>query len=224
MTDIIEPIAEVPLADQTEARGLGCTVSNVREVFAIGAGEWACRVDLTFDDGSVETVDYVARVDDAMHTGQWVVARIQAGYGGTVGTAAEYEAWKASREAADWTAKADADRKAELRAEAARVRWERETGGVVWSGHDVSTDRESQGKVTALYTLAVGGLVTAANWKFSDGFATLSAAEIQALGLAIAAHVQGAFDAEAQAVAAIEAGQITTKADVASAILGTSNE
>lgn len=84
------------------------------------------------------------------------------------------------------------------RAEAlAAKRYQVEIGGTTWNGFSVATDRESQSKIAAAYSLARDGLWQG-GWKFADGvYRLLTGSEIQALALAVAAHVQTCFGVEA---------------------------
>lgn len=52
-------------------------------------------------------------------------------------------------------------------------------------------------------------------WKFADGvFRVLSNVEMEALALAVRDHVRGAFATEAQVLAQIGTGAITTTAEI----------
>jgi len=72
-------------------------------------------------------------------------------------------------------------------------------------------DAESRGSATALVLASSLSPGLTAPWKASDGnFYTLTAAEIVALALGMMAYVQACFAAEADVLAAINAGAITT--------------
>lgn len=76
-------------------------------------------------------------------------------------------------------------------------------------------DAETQSALTSL--VVAGGLNAALStkWKCRDGtFRTLNLVSINALALGVMAFVDGAFSAEAAAVAAIDAGTMTTLAQV----------
>jgi len=97
-----------------------------------------------------------------------------------------------------------ADEAAALRpGQIAARRWAAETGGIVWQGWPVATDRESQAKISAAYALARDGLwPDGGGWKGADGlWHPLGADQIIALSLAVAAHVQACFSHEAALLA-----------------------
>ncbi len=102
-----------------------------------------------------------------------------------------------------------------LKAYAARARYNRETGGTTLGGAAIASDRASQAMVTGAYVQAQGDANFSTQWKQPDGsFVTLTAAQIMAIGQAVLTHVSACFAAEAQAVAAIDAGTATTAADI----------
>jgi hypothetical protein len=73
----------------------------------------------------------------------------------------------------------------------ARVRWEHETGGTMWNGHKVRTDRESQ-------SLVLGAMVLGqpVRWKFADSWADMTPADMQSLVATVAQHVEACFRRE----------------------------
>ena len=87
-----------------------------------------------------------------------------------------------------------------------------ETGGTIWNGFPVQTDRESQSKIVAeVLAIERGERQDGDGWKFADGvFRPLTNAEMEALALAVRNHVRNAFAIEASVIAGIEAGSITT--------------
>lgn len=104
-----------------------------------------------------------------------------------------------------------ADARANLKAYAARKRFEVETGGLTINGVQVATDRESQSLINGAYALIQREPERLIKWKALSGFVELDAAAITALAAAVATHVQAAFSAEAEVVAAIDAGLIVTR-------------
>jgi len=95
--------------------------------------------------------------------------------------------------------------KAQRRSEVAALRWERETAGVQVGGHSFATDDRTR-------TVLIGSRIAAkedtgytVDWKFADGFATLTAAELIAAADAVRAYVRACFVAERAHVAAIDA-------------------
>jgi hypothetical protein len=77
------------------------------------------------------------------------------------------------------------------REEIAKVRWEHETGGTMWSGHKVRTDRESQ-------SLVLGAMVLGqpVRWKFADSWADMTPQDMQSLVATVAQHVEACFRRE----------------------------
>lgn len=75
-----------------------------------------------------------------------------------------------------------------------------EEGGILFGNVPLKTDRQTAAIITAAYVKAKESPAFAIpNWKFADGlFAPLDAATIIAAGDAITAHVQSAFDREAE--------------------------
>jgi hypothetical protein len=90
----------------------------------------------------------------------------------------------------------------------AAIRWERESRGVLWNGWPVASDEISQAKLTgAVLATLVGARSDGAEWKFADGVARpLTNANLQALGTAVAAHVQACYSHEASLAAQRRAG------------------
>jgi hypothetical protein len=108
----------------------------------------------------------------------------------------------------------------ELKAYAAARRWLVETGGVVIGGIKVATDRESQSMLNAAYNLAQGNPSFSTMWKGADGnFNVVNAETMIALAQTVGAFVASCFTAEAAVVNGINAGNITTIAQVDAAIV-----
>nr|WP_278521055.1 DUF4376 domain-containing protein [Brucella anthropi] len=99
---------------------------------------------------------------------------------------------------------------------AAAKRWEREVNGTVWNGWPVLSDRESQSKIIAeAVTIEKGERVDGDPWKFADGeFRPLTNDEMDELAAAVRMHVRNSYGIEAQVLAAIETGSITTDAQI----------
>ena len=84
-------------------------------------------------------------------------------------------------------------------------RYDAEIGGCLWNSWPVQTDRDSQAKVNAAYTLARDGYWSG-GWKFADGvYRPLIAEQVVAMALTVSAHVQGCFAHEAALLADPEA-------------------
>lgn len=106
--------------------------------------------------------------------------------------------------------------KAALRAYVAARRYAFETGGVTYGGKVYASDRESQGMVSGAVLLSQYVPEGATfNFKRADGgFEILNVAGLIGLGLALGAHVQLAFTTESAALGDINAGVITTTAEI----------
>jgi len=105
--------------------------------------------------------------------------------------------------------------KAQLKAYAASARYNKEVGGTTVSGVAYPTDRETQAKMTAAYNMAAANPNLSIDWKLPDGtFTTLTAAQMQAVAVAVGAFVQQCFGAEAAVVVGINNGTITTNAQI----------
>lgn len=89
-----------------------------------------------------------------------------------------------------------------------------EEGGIMFGNVPLKTDRQTAAIITAAYVKAKDNpAFVIPNWKFADGvFAPLDAATIIAAGDAITAHVQSAFDREAELSAQLMA--LTTVEDL----------
>jgi len=102
--------------------------------------------------------------------------------------------------------------KADKLAALASARWQVETGGMDFNGYSVPTDRETSSIVTSAYVKAKeDSNYSISNFKVAPGtYIALAAQDIIDYGLALEAHVQGAFDHEASL-----AGQINAATDKA---------
>ena len=109
--------------------------------------------------------------------------------------------------------------RAALRARASAARWARETSGVTVGGAHIPTDQRTQMVLAGAFARAVADESYAIpNWKLPDGsYVSLSNPEIRAIATSVADHIQGCFDLNAEVDAAIEAGEITTAAEVVAA-------
>lgn len=99
---------------------------------------------------------------------------------------------------------------------AAAKRWEREVGGTVWNGWPVLSDRESQSKIISeAVAIEKGERTDGDPWKFADGeFRPLTNEQMDDLAAAVRLHVRNSYGIEAQVLGAIEAGSITTEAQI----------
>ena len=93
-------------------------------------------------------------------------------------------------------------------------RAEVEQGGVEWQGYVFDTSEESQARHNAAATAISLGLRTGGVWKAKDldgdtAFVDMSNDDLIAVTQIIYNHVQGCFEAEAMAVAAIQGGDLS---------------
>lgn len=102
----------------------------------------------------------------------------------------------------------------DLAAYAANKRFAVETGGITVAGATIQTDRDSQAMITGAYAYAQADPSASINFKADSGWVTLTAAQMTAIGLAVGAHVQACFSAEAAIDADIAAGTVTTTAQI----------
>jgi len=101
-----------------------------------------------------------------------------------------------------------------LKAYSAAVRFSKETGNITLMGSTVYTDRESQSLIMGAYVSSTRDPNFIAKWKTPSGFVTLDAAAIDAIASAVSTHVEACFAKEADVSAAIDAGTITTLAQI----------
>ena len=117
-----------------------------------------------------------------------------------------------------YAATAASANKVSLKACSATARFVRETGGIVVSGVSMPTDRTTQASLMGAYAYTQQNPAATFRWKLADGsFQTLGAAQIAAIAAAVAAHVQACFAAEGDLSVGIDAGTITTAAQIDSA-------
>lgn len=102
----------------------------------------------------------------------------------------------------------------DLVAYAADKRWHVETGGITVGGALVDTSRDSQAMITGAYAYSQANPTEAINYKAASGWVTLDAATMAVIATAVGAHVQACFAVEAQVAVEIEAGTITTTAEI----------
>lgn len=102
----------------------------------------------------------------------------------------------------------------DLPAHAANQRWRLEVGGINVNGMPVDTSRESQALIHGAFSLAQISSEARFRFKAGDQFLSLNAAQIIAIGQAVAEHVQACFAWEAAVLEAISAGEISSEAEV----------
>lgn len=98
---------------------------------------------------------------------------------------------------------------------AAAKRWEKEVGGIEINGLTVATDDRSKTMISGARVAAMADPDFTTSWKGAGGeFVPLDAHAVIAISDAVLAHVSNCFAIEAQVLAAIEAGSITTEAQI----------
>ncbi len=94
---------------------------------------------------------------------------------------------------------------------AAAKRWEREVGGIEVNGLTVATDDRSKTMISGARVAAMANPDFKTSWKGAGGeFVPLDAHAVIAISDAVLAHVSNCFATEAQVLADIEAGAVTT--------------
>ena len=103
---------------------------------------------------------------------------------------------------------------------ASRRRWEAEIGGTTWNGIPVATEDRSKTLVNGeLNAIALGVREDGEPFKLADGIPRpLSNADMQAVAIAMRAHVKNTFGAYFAVKAGIEVGSVTTREQVDAAL------
>jgi hypothetical protein len=103
-----------------------------------------------------------------------------------------------------------------LKTYAAAVRYAKEISGCMVGGVDYPSDRETQAKLTAAALFAQVDSNQTFQWKLADrSFSEpLSAAEMIAVAAAVGGYVNACFVEEAEVVADVDAGTITTREEI----------
>lgn len=99
-----------------------------------------------------------------------------------------------------------------LRRYAADKRWRVETGGIVVGGVPVPTD--DRAKVLLMGAASMMADVDTAPYVSGTTAVTLTGAQFKGLYAALTAHAQAAFAVQTEVLAAIDAGTITTTAEI----------
>jgi hypothetical protein len=104
---------------------------------------------------------------------------------------------------------------ADLVAYAADLRWRREVGGITIGGVPVATDDRSKMMILGARVAAAANPGWETVWHGSDGETyPLNAAQMIAISDAVEAHVNSTFSTFAVVKADVEAGDITTTAEI----------
>ncbi|WP_066920183.1 DUF4376 domain-containing protein [Methylobacterium sp. CCH5-D2] len=104
--------------------------------------------------------------------------------------------------------------KAALAAYANAAQERAQDGGVTFQGVLVKTNEKSRGLINGAYNLSQAEPDNVLDFKAVTGWADMSAAAIQAVALAVGKWVQATFTCLRRTEAAIEAGSITTYAQI----------
>lgn len=98
---------------------------------------------------------------------------------------------------------------------AASVRWQKTQRGLTLpSGIALDTSEASKAKIDQALSVLEKGWVGAINWKTKGGWVALDLAAMTAIAQAVVGFEQACFDAEKAVHEAIDAGTITSKAEV----------
>lgn len=108
----------------------------------------------------------------------------------------------------------------DLRSYAATLRFKVETGGIVVGEATIDTSRDSQSMIAGALAYVQASGASSVEFKASSGWITLSAEQVRAIALSVAAHVQRCFAAERAADEAIDAGTVTAFAEIDTMIGG----
>lgn len=109
----------------------------------------------------------------------------------------------------------------ELLAHAADLRWRKEVGGVLVGDVPVATDDRSKLMITGARVAAMADPDWSTEWHGADGATyPVDAVAMVAISDAVQAHVNDVFATFAAVKAAIEAGTITTTAEIDAAFAG----
>lgn len=102
----------------------------------------------------------------------------------------------------------------DLYAYAAAKRYVVETGGIVFNGMSIMTDRQSQSLITGAYNYVDANPDVMVQFKTASGFVELTAAQVRDVANAVATHVQASFAAEGAVDQQIIAGAFNTTAEI----------
>lgn len=100
----------------------------------------------------------------------------------------------------------------ELKSYAADVRWKKETGGTVVGGIAIPTD--DRAKVLLLGAATSMAPDATAKYIVGNASVTLTGTQFAALYAGLVAHVQACFETQDVVISQIDAGTITTKAEI----------
>ena len=86
--------------------------------------------------------------------------------------------------------------KTEKIAELANSRWQEETGGYIYKGHEFHSDRESQNRVFQAYMASLSDPNFTVTWKTKDGWLEMTASDFITLYNEFQTFLQGLYQKE----------------------------
>lgn len=102
--------------------------------------------------------------------------------------------------------------KPELEDYAAKVRWEKETGGATFNGMAIPTDDRAKTLIEGAAEDLQDSETT--SFKVNGNWATLDGITMRAVRTALRTHIKACFALEASLSADIQSGDVTTKAEI----------
>lgn len=114
--------------------------------------------------------------------------------------------WKKTQVGLDYDEEMRLEKLKQKISDLARIRWERETAGIMVNGSKIRTDRESQAMIIGAYTAVQIDPERIINWKGKDDWVQLNATAIATITKAVINHVQACFSHEKELVLLIEMG------------------
>lgn len=101
--------------------------------------------------------------------------------------------------------KTPADLKIAEKTAAAKLRYDKEIGGITVGGSIISTDRESQALITGAWVRVQQDPTLLIDFKAKSGWVQINKATVESMAAAVGAHVQACFTAEKNHCDAIDA-------------------
>ena len=109
--------------------------------------------------------------------------------------------------------------KEDLKTLAGKMRYKRQRNGYTYQGKMYNVDANAIAALTMAYSLATTNSSYSTQWKLADGkFISMSSASVIGVFKAVTGFVQALFNAEATLNAGIDAGSVTKKEQILSAI------
>ena len=160
---------------------------------ATGAGA-VQRAEPTREKQTINGVDILPLTDNGSGAGPYQTATRSITHDGSTATA-EYVLSSIPL----------ADRKAAMKAAITAQRWAVETAGITVNGSNISTDAQTQAKLSGALQLVQADDTILIDWKGSDGsWVQLNAASVTAIAMAVGSHVQACFTREKELHTAVD--------------------